>query len=104
MLDVLADFGAFEGVQMEAHCDALAQLAQGMVVEAVAQFRLAHQNDLQKFALVGFQVGQQPDLLQQFAGQILGLVNNENGVLVVLDLLEEEAVDFRQRFPAGPFP
>ena len=111
MLDVLADLAVAQGVEMVADGDALAQLAEAVLVEAVAQFGLAHEDDLQKFALVGFQIGKEAHLFEQFAGEVLGFVNNKDGVLAALDLLEEEAVDLGHGFQAvqaldraGPVP
>ena len=85
---------------MVADGDALAQLAQAMFIEPVAQFRLSHQDDLQQFAFIGFQIGKQAHLFEQLPRQILRLVNNQDGVLAIFDLLQEEAVDFGHRFQA----
>ena len=100
VLDVLADLAVAERMKMVADGDALAQLAQAVLVESVAQFGLAHQDDLQQLALVGFEIGKEADLFEQFAREVLGLVNNKNGVLAALGLMEEEAVDFGHRFQA----
>ena len=82
---------------MITHRDALAQLAQAMIVEAVAQFRLAKQNNLQELAVVGFEVGQQANLFEQVFGQVLRLVNDEHRVPAQLDLFQQKFVDERQR-------
>ena len=75
-------------------------MAQARIVEPVAQFGLAHQDNLQQFAFVGFQVGEQAHLFEQLPRQILRFVNNQDGILAVFDLLQEEAVDFGHRFQA----
>ena len=79
VLDVLGHLEARERHEMITHRDALAQLAQARAVQAVAQLRLADQDDLQQLAVVGFDVGKQADLFEQFLGQILRLVNDEHG-------------------------
>jgi hypothetical protein len=56
VLDVLGDLGARERRQMVPHRDALAKLAQTRMIQAIAQFRLAQQNDLQEFPVVQFNV------------------------------------------------
>ena len=56
VLDVLGDLGARERREMVSHRDALAKLAQTRVIQTVAQFRLAQQNDLQEFPIVQFNV------------------------------------------------
>ena len=86
------------GVEMITHRDALAQLAQAVAVQAVAQFRLAQQDDLQQLAVVGLDVREQAHLFEQFLGQILRLVNDEHGFLAVLDLLEQKFADGRDGF------
>ena len=83
---------------MITHRDALAQLAQARAVQAVAQFRLAHQDDLQQFAVVGLDVREQTDLFEQVFRQILRLVNDQHGFLALLDLLQKKFADGRDRF------
>ena len=56
MLDVSPNVGAIQRLKMITHRDALAKLAQARVVQTVAQFWLPHQNDLKKFAVVGFEI------------------------------------------------
>ena len=71
--------------QMITHRDALAQLFQARAVQTVAQFRLAHQNNLQQLAVVGLDVGKQAHLFQQIFGQVLRLVNDEHRFLAILE-------------------
>ena len=80
------------------------KLAQARVVQAVAQFRLAEQDDLQQLAVVRFDVGEQPDLFEQVVGQILRLVNDEHAIPAVLDLVQQKFVDESRGFPAGRGP
>ena len=93
MGDVLADFLKFQRAQMIPHRDALAKLAQAVIVQAVAQFRLAHQHNLQKFAVVGFEVREQPHLFEQFIRQVLRLVDDERHVASLLQLIEQKMID-----------
>ena len=58
--------------------DALRELAQFRARQQFAQFRLAHQDDLQEFLAAGLEIGQQPHLLQHFASQGLGFVDDEH--------------------------
>src|SRR5690242_17167057 len=83
---------------MITHSDALAQLPQAMFVQAVAQFRLAHENNLQELPIVRFQIREQPDLLQQFQSQVLRLVNDQNGVLSLVYQLQKKSVQRGDRF------
>src|SRR5205814_1375290 len=78
---------------MVADGDPLAELAEVVLVEAVAQLRLAEQNDLQQLARVGLEVGKQANLLQEGWAEILRFVDDQHGVAASLDFVEEELVD-----------
>lgn len=82
---------------MITHGDALAKLAQFVFVQAIAQFRLAHQNDLQEFAIVGFEIREQADLFEHFFAQVLGFVDDEHGLFALLDLAEQKFVEDGKR-------
>ena len=58
-----------------------------------AQFGLADQHDLQQLALVGFQVGQQAQLLQHIGRQVLRLVDDEHAALAGGVTLEQKGVE-----------
>ena len=83
---------------MVAHGDALAQLAEAVLVEALAQFRLAHQNNLQQLAFIGFEIGQQADLFQQIVRQILRLVNDQHRIPALRHLFEQKMIYLGNRF------
>jgi hypothetical protein len=53
-------------VQVKARDDALCQLLEFGLGQHGAQFGLADEDDLQQLAFTGFQVGEQPQLLQDF--------------------------------------
>ncbi len=92
VVDVALGLEAVERLEVVAHGDALAQLAQAALVEPVAQLGLADQDDLQQLALVGLEVREQPHLLEQLRLEILRLVDQEHDVVAGLGLLEEESV------------
>src|SRR5689334_22605616 len=89
---------------MVADGDALAQLPEGGIVEAIAQLGLSHQDNLQQFPVVCLKVGQQPHLFEQLVGQVLGLVDNQDTLPAHVDLLQQEQVDRLQRFQAVESP
>jgi len=60
--------------------DSLGQLAQIVPFENVLQFRLADEDNLQQLFTTGLQVGQQPDLLENFNAEVLGLINDQDRV------------------------
>ena len=93
MLDVTADFAELQGFEVIANGDALAQVLQFGLVKMFAEFGLAHEDDLEELAIVGFQVGQEADLLEQFVGHVLGFIDNEDGIFFLVDQAEEELVE-----------
>src|SRR5450432_3642183 len=74
---------------MVADGDALAQLAQARIVELVPELRLSDENDLQELALVGLEVREESDLLEELGLEILRLVDEEHDVVVARGLVEE---------------
>lgn len=57
MLNVLADFQAIERFQVITDRDPLTQLPKPVIVQPIPQLGLTQQNDLEKLAFVGFEVG-----------------------------------------------
>ncbi len=58
---------------------ALGDLAHPPFAEQVSQFGLADQDDLQEFLRRRLEVRQQPDLLQYGRGEVLCLVDDDDG-------------------------
>ena len=63
---------------MKRRRDSLGELGQVGSTDQIAQLGLADQHQLQQFVLVGVDVGEHPQLLQTFAGQVLGLVKDQD--------------------------
>jgi hypothetical protein len=78
VLQIVGQVAAPQRPPVVAGGDPLGDLAQLGARQLVAKFRLADQNDLQQLAAAGFQVGQQPQLFKDLAGEILRLVDDEN--------------------------
>src|SRR6188768_4216330 len=85
---------------MVSNSNALAQLSEGRIVQSVSKFWLSHQHNLQQFVIVRLEIGQKPHLFEQFIGQILGFVDDENAFASFLNLLQEEKADVFQRLQA----
>ena len=98
--DVAANFAHGERPKMVSHRDALAQLPEGVLVQAFSKFGLAHEDDLQKLAVVGFEIGEEADLLEQLGSKILGFVDNEHGVALLFREGEEVFVEGGDGFEA----
>ena len=76
--------------------DPLRQLAQIRSLQHPGQFRLTQQDDLQQFALVGLQVGEQAHLLQHVDREILCLVDDQHRMSapgVGVEQVAVEAID-----------
>ena len=91
--DVLGAFLGAQRVEVEAGDDPLGQLLQLGPRQHVAQLGLADQHDLQQLAFVGFQVGEQAQLLQHLGAELLGLVDNEHAVAAGRVGLQQELVE-----------
>ena len=92
MLDVASDLVELEWLEVIADGDPLAEVLEFGLVEMVAELRLAHENDLEQFALVGFEVREKADLLQEFVGHVLRFIDNENRFLLFLDQAEKKFI------------
>src|SRR5262245_38184274 len=79
--------------------DALAKLAQRRIVQPIPKFRLAQEHNLEELAFFCLQIGQQPNLFEEFIGEILGLVDNQDRLPSLLDLAEEEQIQFLESLP-----
>ena len=90
---------------MIAYRNPLSELTQFRLLQDLRQFRLARQDNLDQFVRLGFQVGDQPDLLQDQRFQVLRLVDNQHHGTSCMVLGEQEAVEGIQQFRAvQPFP
>ena len=97
MLDIVGRVAKREGTEFGVHQDPLPQLPQPVLGEQLLQLRLPDEDDLQKFLLVGLEVREQPDLLEDPERQVLGLVDDEDDVAPLLDPLQQGAVDLRNQ-------
>ena len=67
-----------------------------MVVQSVAQFRLAHQNNLEQLPVICLQIGQQAYLFEQFVRQVLRFcIDDEYRLAVRRHLTKEKVIDDR---------
>ncbi len=78
--DVVPRLPTRQRLQMVTRGNALSDLPQLVAGEQGAQFRLAHQDDLEEFLLGCFQVRQQPHLFDHVLAQVLGFVHQYYGV------------------------
>ena len=93
MRDVRCDLGFGERSEAIARNDSLAQLSQLGALQHRGQFGLADQDDLQQFALVRLQIGEQAHLFQNIGGQILRLVNDQHRMPAAGVCFEQIGVD-----------
>ena len=82
------------------HRDPLTKLSEFMLIQTIPQFGLAHQNNLEKFAVVGFKIGEQSHLFQQIVGQILRLIDDKNRLAVLRHLFQKKMIYLGDGFEA----
>jgi len=93
VLDVGLNLGVVEGAEFVKDEDALAELAEAAFGEAGLELGLADEDDLQEFLGVGFEVGEEAELLHDFEGEVLGFVDDEDDVLAGVDAAQEGGVE-----------
>ncbi len=78
VLDISHRFLGPQGQQVVTRGDPLGELAQLRPVHEAFQLGLTEEQNLEQFVGGGFQVGQQPDLLQDLGAQVLGFVDDQH--------------------------
>ncbi len=78
---------------MIAHRDPLSELAKFVAIESVSKLRLADEDDLQQLVLISFEVGQQPDLLEQLVRHVLRFIEEEDDHHSGVGAIEQELVE-----------
>ncbi len=91
--DVVPDLGLPERLDVVAERDPLLQLPELLAPELGMELRLAHQDDLEELVARGLEVREEPDLLERRHVEVLGLVEDQDGVPVRAPLLDQEAVE-----------
>ncbi|KFJ77237.1 Uncharacterised protein [Mycobacteroides abscessus subsp. abscessus] len=89
---IAAGLGAVQRVQADVLADAAGQLADLGTGQPLGQLGLAAQHDLQEFLLAAFQVRQQPQQLQAFQAQVLGVVDAQDAQRAGAPLLQQKGV------------
>ena len=94
--------GFREGLQVIAGGHALRQLAQVVPRQDAAQLGLADEDDLQQLLARRLQIGQQANLLEHLAAEILGLVDDQHRAPPARVRVEQVAVErVDERLEAG---
>ncbi len=100
--DVMTGFVLVESRQVVIGADTLGELRECRRAQLVAQFTLPDQDNLQHQILARVEVGQHAQFLERRHGQVLRLVDDEQGVLagsVALDDVIDETLVHRQAIP-----
>ena len=80
VVHVVGEIVRIERVEFAVDEDALAELAEFVAFDDVLKLGLSHKDDLKELLFVGFEIGEEADLLEDFEGEILGLVDDEDDV------------------------
>ena len=80
MANVLRGLVARQRPEVVARDDALRQLLHGGFCKHRPQLWLADEHDLQQFAVMRLEIGQQPQLLEHVGAEVLCLVDDEHAL------------------------
>ena len=91
-----------KGQQVVTGRDALCQLAQQGLAQHLLQLGLADEHHLQQLLLVGFQIGEQTQLLKHTGQQMLGFIHQHNAALACRQVGQQViANEIEQQLEAG---
>lgn len=99
--DIFFGFAEGKGREVVVNEDALAELAEGIVTEFRFQFGLSDEEDLEEFAGIGFEVGEEADMFEGLERHILGFVDDEDNFAALADQEEEEFIELIEKILAG---
>src|SRR5262252_1066383 len=99
--DVVPRFLRGQGQDAAAKTDALLELAQLGTIQLVQELRLPDEKDLEQLLRIGLEVREEPDLLEGFEAQVLGLVEGQHGVLTGPAPLDQEVVQGDEPLDVG---
>lgn len=72
------------------------------MAELGLQLGLADEDDLEELAGVGFQIGEEADVLKGIEGHILGFIDDEDDLAALFDEFEQVLVELFEQFLTGP--
>src|SRR5688572_22892421 len=102
MIDVPPRLVAREVCERGPHGDALIQLRQLRRANEFLQLRLSDEDDLNQLLVVGLEIRQHTDLLQEFNREMLCLVENRDACAAIRKLLQKVRVQLVEQFlPRG---
>jgi len=93
MLNVLGDFLKGQRLEVIAEGDALAKLFEVGLRDFVAEFWLADEDDLQEFVGGRLQIGEHAQFFEDFVGEVLGFVDDDDDEAILGELLNQEAIE-----------
>ena len=93
MMNIGLGFLPIERSKVVPHRDPLPQLPQFGPIQRISQFGLPDQDDLQQFSVVGFQIGQEANLLEEVLGHVLRLVDEQDDINIVTNLLQKIGIE-----------
>src|SRR5215813_7923164 len=99
--DVVTRFFRGQGQDAAAKPDALLELAQLGAIQLVQELWLSDEENLQQLLRIGLEVREEPDLLEGFETQVLGLVEGQHGVLTGPAPVDQEVVQGDEPLDVG---
>ncbi len=93
VVDVGGDFFEGERFEMVGEGDALAELFEVGLGDFFAELGLADEDDLEELFGGGFEIGEHAEFFEDFVGEVLGFINDDDDEAVLGKLVDEELVD-----------
>jgi len=69
--------------------------------QGLVQLRLSHEKDVDQFLIRSLHVGKKPHLFQEIKGQLVGLVDDQQKGLLVLEAILQELLELIKKLGLG---
>ncbi len=89
IVDICLDLRVRKRPYAVCHCDPLRQMAHCRVFQLIQKLRLCKKDRVEDLLLIGFYIRQEPDEFKEVIGQKLGLVDNKDINLSLLEFFKE---------------
>jgi hypothetical protein len=100
-LHVALGFLGRKGVQDKIDADSAAELSEIRLVDELLEFRLAHEEYLDEFLSVVLQIGEHAQCFKGLGAEVVGLVDDDGGVVSLVETIDEKGVELLQHVGQG---
>jgi len=104
VIDILPGFRIRHGLDPATDDDPLLDLPDHVGAQLFHQLRPARQHKLKQFGFAGFQIGQQANLFDDLQADVVGLVEEDGGIFILLQAPDQVTVEIVEHGPLGVAP